>query len=312
MKKSGRIVISILAVMIIMSLACINVFALNANSLSEGTYSLNASLSCYVNAMGGIEFGEPLLIGSSVKVDNNGNKKMILNFTKSSVTIYNITCDTFIDASPSSTDNNRGVTSGTIGYYDKNGNVQSAEYTLSDDTALNGKDEEVNYVDSITFPVDQITDTYSLTMYINSNVMGVQFCNENDKATEATYSATLTVDWSSLKTTSGNTTKSATDSNNSLVDEDELETLPDVTKSTEQQTTKETASVEEDVVEKDGLNIHYVKDENSSDSDNENNTYTAYLNMPALIAVAIGAGVIILIGVAFLVSTLIKKEKGKE
>lgn len=298
--------------MIITSLACINVFALNANSLSKGTYSLKASLSCYVNAMGGIEFGEPLLIGSSVKVDNNGNKKMILNFTKSSVTIYNITCDTFIDASPSSNDNNRGITSGTIGYYDKNGNVQSAEYTLSDDTALNGKDEEVNYVDSITFPIDQITDTYSLTMYINSNVMGVQFCNENDKATDATYSATLTVDWSSLKATSGNTAKTATDSNNSLVDEDELETLPDVTKSTEQQTTKETASVEEDVVEKDGLNIHYVKDENSSDSDNENNTYTAYLNMPALIAVAIGAGVIILIGVAFLVSTLIKKRKEEE
>lgn len=163
---------------------------------------------------------------------------MTLHFTKSSVTIYNITCDTFIDVNPTSTDNSRGVASGTIGYYDKNGNVQSAEYTLSDDTALNAKDEEVNYVDSITFHIDQITDTYSLTMYINSNVMGVQFCNQNDKATEATYSSTLTVDWSSLKDASGNTAHSAADSNNSLVSEGEPETLPSKLPTTEKPTTK--------------------------------------------------------------------------
>ncbi len=310
---------SFFVVMIIMSTTCINALALDVNNLSAGTYEVEATLSCYVNAMGGVEFGKPLLIGSLITVDGDGNKKMTLKFTKSSVTIYNITCDTFIDVNPSSTDNSRGVTSGTIGYYDKNGNVRSAEYTLSDDTALNVRDEEVNYVDSMTFPLDQITDTYSLTMYINSNVMGVQFCNENDKAAEATYSSTLTVDWSSLKSESsesGSAAQSAKSSNNSLVAENELETLPDEARTTEQPTTEESVDIEGNVVEKDGLNIHYVNGENDdSDSEAENAEeikYTAYLNMPALIATAIGAGVLLLIGVAFLVSALIKRGKKEE
>lgn len=311
MKSLSRISASFLICVIIAAFACFNVFALDVNNLSEGTYNIEASLSCYVNAMGGIEFGKPLLTDSSIEVDSNGNKKMTLNFTKSSVTIYNITCDTFIDINPPSTDESRGVTSGTIGYYDKNGNVQTAEYTLSDDKALNPRDESVNYVDSMTFPLDEISDTYNLTMYINSNVMGVQFCNANDKATEATYSATLTVDWNSLKLSSeASESSSETSNNNSVVGEDELETLPAETQT--QPATEETSVLDGEVIEKDGLNIHYVNGENDdSNSDSGKASYTAYLNIPALIAVAIGAGVVILIGVAFLISSKSKKDKKK-
>jgi len=307
MKRLIRMSASFLVCAIMAVFTCFNAFALDVNNLSEGTYDVEASLSCYVNAMGGVEFGKPLLTGSSIAVDSSGNKKMTLNFTKSSVTIYNITCDTFIDINPPSTDDSRGITSGTIGYYDKNGNVQTAEYTLSDDTALNSRDERVNYVDSMTFFLDEISDTYSLTMYINSNVMGVQFCNENDKATEATYSATLTVDWSSLKSSStGSDSSSGSLNNNAVVGEDELETLPAETQV--QPATEEASALDDEVVEKDGLNIHYVNGENdNSNSDSGNALYTAYLNVPALIAMAIGAGVVILIGVVFLIGPKIKK-----
>lgn len=308
MKKINRIFVSLFICLIIAVSACLNIFALSASELTEGTYEIEASLSCYVNAMGGIEFGKPLLTGTYVTVDSAGNKKMTLSFTKSSVTIYNITCDTFIDANSSSPNNDRGVTSGTIGYYDKNGKVQTAEYTLSDDTALNSRDEEVNYVDSMTFPLDQIVNTYSLTMYINSNVMGVQFCNENDKATETTYSATLTVNWDSLKSSrfSGESSKL---SDKKGVGENELETLPNESQTVAQSVTEEAAKTNDNVVEKDGLNIHYANGDNGdSNLDNVNVSYTAYLNMPALIAVAIAAGVIILIGVVFLISSIVKKE----
>lgn len=66
------------------------------------------------------------------------------------------------------------------------------------------------------------------------------------------------------------------------------------------------------MVEKDGLNIHYVNGENNNNTlgnTDDNDLYTAYLNFPALIAVAIGAGVVILVGAVFLISTSVKKER---
>lgn len=312
MKKSNKLIVSFCACLIITIFGCSNAFAFDASSLSEGTYDVDASLSCYVNAMGGVEFGKPLLTKAFVTVDGDGNKKMTLNFTKSSVTIYNITCDTFVDVNPTSTDNSRGVTSGTIGYYDKNGNVQKAEYTLSDNTALNSRDEAVNYVDSMIFPLDQIADTYNLTIYINSNVMGVQFCNENNAAAEATYPAKLTVNWNSINLSSENLNSSSQYSNNSVVAENELETLPNKTQIEAQSVTEATTNEKNEVVEKDGLNIHYVNGENNNNTlgnTDDNDLYTAYLNFPALIAVAIGAGVVILVGAVFLISTSVKKER---
>lgn len=108
-----------------------------------GTYTLEASLSCYVNAMGGIEFGAPLLTNTQLLVDEEGNSQITLYFTKSSVTIYSVTCDTFIDPAPEYVTEDRGVESGTIGYYDEAGVLQTenVSYTTSEDTALNPSDE---------------------------------------------------------------------------------------------------------------------------------------------------------------------------
>lgn len=53
---------------------------------------------------------------------------------------------------------------------------------------------EVHYVSSMTFPIDSTKDTYELTLYVNSNVMGVQF-----GAGSSSNPATLTVDWSTAE-----------------------------------------------------------------------------------------------------------------
>lgn len=277
-----------------MTVTCvINTSALEVDDLSEGTYSVDASLSCYVNAMGGVEFGAPLLVSSQVNVDSSQNKTMTLNFTKSSVTIYNITCDTFIDPAPSTEESSGNVKNGTLGFYDNNGTLQTSSvgYTLSEDTALNSKSEEVHYVSSMTFPIDSTKDTYELTLYVNSNVMGVQF-----GAGSSSNPATLTVDWNSLK--SGNAKQ-----------EEQYGTLPDTTN--EAQASTEVVVEEEsddNVVEKDGLNIHYANGENGT-SEEATVQYTAHLNMP-MIWILVGISVaVILAGVVFLISSKFNRKQ---
>lgn len=298
MRKISRIISSVLLCAILTIICIFDTSALEAENLSEGIYSVDASLSCYVNAMGGVEFGAPLLTDSSIKVDGDGSKTMTLNFTKSSVTIYNITCDTFIDASPSTENSKGGVENGTLGYYDDNGNLQtdSVEHTLSDDTVLDSKSEEVYYVSSISFPVESIKDTYELTLYVNSNVMGTQF-----GAGEGSSPATLTVDWSSLK--SGNT---------STEQEEQYDTLP---KENKQAQVKTEVVIEEkkdsNIVEKDGLNIHYANGEGEN-AKSTSVQYTAYLNTPlSWIMLAISAAVIIAGFVLIISSKYRRKQENK-
>lgn len=159
-----------------------------------GTYTVGAELSCYIAAMGGIEFGKPLLQEAQYTLRDGGEMSVTLRFIKSSVTIYSITCYTFIDAAPDAVSEEGAVANGTIGYYDDAGALvtEGVTHTLSEDTAPNPAGTEVHYVDSITFPIEEKKDTYSLTFYINSNVMGYQFASDG-------YKATLTVDWSDIQ-----------------------------------------------------------------------------------------------------------------
>lgn len=293
MRKMSKIIGSAVLCVILTIIFSFNTFALETENLSEGTYSVDATLSCYVNAMGGIEFGAPLLTGSTIKVDANGKKRMTLNFTKSSVTIYNITCDTFIDPSPTTEDSKGGIKNGTIGIYDDDGNLQtdSVEYTLSDDTALNSKSEEVHYVTSISFPIERLKDTYELTVYVNSNVMGVQFGTGGSDG----YPATLTVDRNSLKAESAGT--------------EQYETLPNKTKAVQATTEVVVEDKKSDtVVEKNGLNIHYANGENES-ADKTSESYTAYLNMPLLWLMTAIAAVIIIAGIVFIISSKFKRKR---
>ena len=186
----------------VLLMAAFNIAALAADfdGLPAGEYAVEASLSCYVSAMGGVEFGAPLLKKTTLIVDDSGNGFLRLSLSKSSVTIYGITCDTFADISPTYQTDDRGVLSGTLGIYNAAGTLNTAgvTHTLSGDTALNASNEAVRYVSSITLPLDRKSGEYRVSLYINSNVMGVQFCEKNDKATAATYPAVLTVNWDKL------------------------------------------------------------------------------------------------------------------
>lgn len=183
--KTGKIAAACTAAVMMVSSLGIGAFAAETPSLEAGKYTVDASLSCYVSAMGGVEFGAPLLTNTEVTVNEDGSAKLDLSFRKSSVTIYGITCDTFIDS----------TASGAIVNYKDGSEWKTADYTLSSDTALNPSNEAINYVDSMSFTVSSLSDTYSLGLYVNSNVMGVMFGGSDD----ASKPATLTVDWSTAK-----------------------------------------------------------------------------------------------------------------
>ncbi|MBR1614599.1 MAG: hypothetical protein IJ673_03870 [Treponema sp.] len=167
------------------------------------TLSVDATLSCYVNAMGGQEFGTPVHKGTKILKKADGTYKVLLSLGKGTGNIFGVEFDAFVDPRNS-----------TPGYYDADGVVQNAVYTVSeDDTAQanTGLDEEgnrvledVNYVTSMTFPVSEETSEYNLWIYINSNVMGVQFCDGSGTAGSGNpdvatpYVGKLTIDWDSL------------------------------------------------------------------------------------------------------------------
>jgi hypothetical protein len=276
-------------------------FAVDLDNLPAGEYAVGASLSCYVNAMGGVVFGAPLLRGATLIVDGGGNRTLKLALGKSSVTIYGVTCDTFVDTSPSYQTDDRGVKSGTIGFYDGSGALRTAgvTHTLSQDTALNASNESVHYVDSISFPLSQKNSEYRLTLYINSNVMGVQFCEKNDKATATTYQAVLTVNWDSLAADMLTAAASGAEKSAAANTGD-----ASANSAAERGASGNTSGADigghgATVVEEEGLDIHYAGGKPASTEP----SYTAYLNVKMLIIVAICAGVLIAAGIALLACT---------
>lgn len=75
------------------------VIAVSALSdLKAGSYRLNSKLSCYVSAMGGVEFGEALLSGATMNVAEDGKTMVTLHFTTSTVTIYSVVANTYISS----------------------------------------------------------------------------------------------------------------------------------------------------------------------------------------------------------------------
>lgn len=311
----------------------VSAYAAAVDNLNEGTYSISAKLSCYVNAMGGVEFGEPLLQSAQLIVDKNGNKKIKLNLTKASVTIYSVTCDTFVDASPSGTAQESGsnVSNGTIGYYDKNAKLKTSgvTHTMSSDTAFNSQNEAVKYVNSITFPVDSVTDTYKLTLFINSNVMGMQFdpatltvdwnsveptgTNSNSKNNATTKASSASGTTSKAKTAASNENSSNTDNTNSAKADSSAKTqTTNSAVQRENDSQKDSAEASDNVIKKDGLDIHYVNGDSKLDLGADAYSdipFYVYLNMPVLIGMAIFAGVLIIAGIVLILVSKKQKEK---
>ena len=168
----------------------------------ESAYTqYDAELSCYVTAMGGVEFGKGLLSGVYVEQEED-QYYMTLVFNKSQVTIYTISCDTFIDTDLDNAGTSKGIKDGTIGVYDENGTLVTegveVRYSTGDDYVA-GTSGNVYYVKSVRIPIDSLRESYKLALYINSSVMGVQFCEPNEAVSTGTYSATLTLDLESGK-----------------------------------------------------------------------------------------------------------------
>lgn len=194
--KRNKMIRKIVFGILMFTFSCLCGIFAQADSFDElrtGSYPLEASLSCYINAMGGVEFGAPMLKSAQLTVAEDGSKQITMKLQKSAVNIYSVTCDTFIDPSPTGAVAEGSVPSGTIGYYDEANQLitSGVSYTMSSDTAMNSKQEAVPYVDSITFPVERENSEFALALYINSNVMGTQFSNEKNPAF-------LRVNWASL------------------------------------------------------------------------------------------------------------------
>ena len=90
-------------------------------------YEVDATLGAYIDAMGGVEFGEGLYKSATVTVLSEAEQRYLLTMQvdKSQVTIYGVTCDTFIDPAATSTTYDGSaspVPLGSIGYYDADGN----------------------------------------------------------------------------------------------------------------------------------------------------------------------------------------------
>ena len=176
----------------VMALSCCLVSVSAFEAGDAGQYDIDGNLSCFVNAMGGIDFGTQVFKDVTVNVDESGNATATISLGTGTGTIYSVPHTDFVDPQV------------TPGYYDAEGVVQNAEYTVSDNTAQNASGEAVNYVDSMTIPVSQDTSEYYVWIYINSNVMGVQFGNgtgsgsSNQPGVATPYVGKLTLDWESL------------------------------------------------------------------------------------------------------------------
>lgn len=195
-KKKGSILKKVISGVLAatMALAVSPISAIAETPSGAGKYDIDATLSCYVNAMGGVEFsdGYGLLTDTTVEVKDDGSATATISLGKTTgLSVYTVPCTAFIgtDEAP--------------GYY-KNGTVtkENVSYTVSDDTAAN-KNGNVNYITSITLPVETSTSEYTMWLYLDSNVMGCQLGDgsgtgaSNTPGVATKHTAKLTIDWSS-------------------------------------------------------------------------------------------------------------------
>lgn len=189
----GKVMSCVLAVALVMSMSAMAVLAAPTEA---GNYTVDATLSCYVYAMGGVEFsdGYGLLTGTTVTLAEDGTATATMTLgTTSDLSIFNVPCTAFIgtDEAP--------------GYYaDGAVTKENVTYTISTETVANASGQ-VNYIDSITFPVDTAVSEYTMWLYLDSNVMGCQLGDGSGSGSSNTpgvatkHTAKLTIDWASAE-----------------------------------------------------------------------------------------------------------------
>jgi len=279
--------------------------AATPSELSTGTYSVSASLSAAVANHG--DFGAAVYSSAYITKKSDGSTYITVKFQSTSMTIYGVTTDVFVDVNPGTGNASRGVSDGILGIY-QNGTLTTTgvTYTLSSDTAVNSNGESVNYVNSATFPVSDGASSYNLAIYINSNTMGVEFCNSNASATAATYPATLTIDWSSISTSSNgdssssvqsaSESSSSTSSGTASTGNDgsaAADGSTDAADGTADATTEDLTISTTTVSEEDGLTVYETEDEAETEEDASGNTALVVMMMIGAAAVLGGAGYLI-------------------
>ena len=65
-------------------------FAFAAEVPAAGEYRIPAALTCYVDAMGGQEFGAGRIKDATVKISADGSAALTLTFNRTYVNIYSI------------------------------------------------------------------------------------------------------------------------------------------------------------------------------------------------------------------------------
>ncbi len=216
----GKIMSCVLTASMLMSMSVVSAFAATTTELEKGTYTVDADMSLYVNAMGGIEFADSFKLNdttygdagifdsATITVDESGNKSLNVNFGKGSGKIYTVAFNSYVDPDY------------TIKYYNSNheladitsstlsadgGNVTSITLPLEVDSAATVYDKTTSAAVSAGNSSDGTTVTVNLWMVVNSNVMGLQFCDGSGSAgsntfdTATKYVASISVDLSSAK-----------------------------------------------------------------------------------------------------------------
>lgn len=172
-------------------------------SLSGKLETASASLSCYVTAMGGQEFGSAVYKGYTIKKNADETYSCTLKLGTGVGVIFTIPFKAFVD--PTGTTDS-GSTETIPGYYDTDGNLVTLEkgtgYTVSEtEEGIAPNLDHIKVVDSITFPVSKDKSEYKLWLYVNSNMMGVQFGDgsgsgySNQPNVSTPYVGKFTLDW---------------------------------------------------------------------------------------------------------------------
>lgn len=177
-----------------------------AEVVTGRTYALEASLSAYINAMGGVEFGDGIFKSGTITELADGRLLLSMETGKSGVVIYTVSCDTFIDPFGTNAQSEGDIPNGTIGYYNADGELvtDGVTYTLSaEDDLVRAPDPEggsnyaeVRYVTRLEMVLENVgaledLNELELSFYVNSQVMGAQF--SHGAASSSMSAAVLTI-----------------------------------------------------------------------------------------------------------------------
>lgn len=159
-----------------------------ADGITKYDAVLDASIT--MGAAGPQQLGSNVLKDTYITV-KDGKYTLTLITGAGEMTVYGITKNVFIDDNPENPQTFEGIKDGTVGIYKTDGTLVTEgvklTYSSGDEYETTPSGKNVYFVKSAEFPVDGVKESYELTMFFNSPMMGKQFSN-------ATYKATLTLD----------------------------------------------------------------------------------------------------------------------